>query len=89
MSELDGFSIDCEDCPAVSTTACADCVVGHVIANDDGPIALRVAAPTSARERAIELFRNAGMLDDEPQTVDPQEFESATRRHPAAHLPVR
>ena len=89
MSELDGFSFDCEGCPALDSSACTDCVVGHLIANDDGPIAMRVAAPISPRERAIELFRNAGMLDDEPLMVDPEEFASATRRHPAAHVPVR
>ncbi|MEO1058672.1 MAG: hypothetical protein AAFY28_17335 [Actinomycetota bacterium] len=89
MTDIQGFSIDCEQCPAAATSACSDCVVGHVVANDDGPIELRVAPPLTPEQRAIELFRSAGMLDDDGHLVDPREFEAATRRHPAAHVPVR
>ncbi|MEM9515342.1 MAG: hypothetical protein AAGA42_10850 [Actinomycetota bacterium] len=89
MSDHDGTTIECATCPAAGTTACNDCIVTHVLANDDGPIELHVAPPLTPEQRAIELFLSAGMLDDEGHLVDPREFEAAARRHPAAHVPVR
>ena len=78
MSDLgnDGFSIECGTCVATGTTACADCVVSHLLANDDGPIEfVTVAPPVTATDRAIALFAQAGMLDDPVRFVAPDEFE--------------
>jgi hypothetical protein len=71
------FDIECGTCVASGTTACADCVVTHLLANDDGPIdfvTVPVAAPTTPEQRAIELFERAGLLDDPVQLVDPADF---------------
>jgi len=75
--------LDCQTCVAVNTTACADCIVSHLLANDDGPIEV-VPIPVELRElvrhdpveTAIGLFARAGLIDDEPVFVDVDEFES-------------
>jgi hypothetical protein len=85
-SDIDGadlpdgahLSIECGTCVATGTTACADCLVTHLLANDDGPIDLvtvPLAAPVSATERAVALFRRAGLLDDPVQFVSLADFE--------------
>jgi hypothetical protein len=78
MNDFDGFAIECTTCVATGTTACNECVVTHLIANDDGPIDLvtvAVAAPLSVHDRAIALFERAGMLDDPVEFVDLTVFE--------------
>jgi hypothetical protein len=63
---------------ATGTTACADCIVTHLLANDDGPIDLvtvPIAAPTTATDRAVGLFQRAGLLDDPIEFVDMADFE--------------
>lgn len=76
------LTIECGTCVAAGTTACTDCVIGHLLANDDGPIdfvPVPVGPPRSAAdvavERAIDLFVSAGLVDDPVQFVDPAEFE--------------
>jgi hypothetical protein len=71
------ISIECGTCVATGTTACADCIVTHLLANDDGPIDLvtvAIAAPVTAADRAIALFERAGLLDDPVEFVDAAEF---------------
>ena len=77
---MDNFdlSIECGTCVATGTTACADCIVTHLLANDDGPIDLvtvPIAAPVTALDRAVALFRRAGLVDDPVQFVPVAEFE--------------
>jgi hypothetical protein len=72
------ISIECGTCVATGTTACADCIVTHLLANDDGPIDLvtvPIAAPTTATDRAVGLFQRAGLLDDPIEFVDMADFE--------------
>jgi hypothetical protein len=72
------LSIECGTCVATGTTACADCLVTHLLANDDGPIdrvTVPLAAPMSATDRAVALFRRAGLLDDPVQFVTLADFE--------------
>ena len=72
------ISIECGTCVATGTTACADCVVTHLLANDDGPIDLvtvPIASPQTAADHAIGLFRRAGLIDDPVEFVDLAEFE--------------
>jgi hypothetical protein len=38
MHDADDLTIECATCPATGTTACGDCIVTHLLANDDGPI---------------------------------------------------
>jgi hypothetical protein len=80
MGDMENFdlSIECGTCVATGTTACADCIVTHLLANDDGPIDLvtvPIAAPVSAVDRAIDLFRRAGLLDDPVEFVDVAVFD--------------
>ncbi len=81
MGAMENFdiSIECGTCVATGTTACADCIVTHLLANDDGPIDLvtvPVDAPVSALERAVELFRRAGLVGDPVEWVSLAEFET-------------
>jgi len=72
------LSIECGTCVATGTTACADCVVTHLLANDDGPIDLVVVPvdpPVSATDRTVALFERAGLLDDPVEFVSVAEFE--------------
>lgn len=72
------ISIECGTCVATGTTACADCIVTHLLANDDGPIDLvtvPVSAPMSVTDRAIALFRSAGLVDDPIEFVSVAAFE--------------
>lgn len=82
MFETDGLHIDCHTCLAANTTACNDCLVTHLLANDDGPIDLVVTPirPLRTPEQravdvAIERFVRAGLLDDPPVFVPVHEFE--------------
>ncbi len=92
MSDLDrpdaDLRLDCQTCVAANTTACNDCVVSHVLANDDGPIELVTtgvvvelgraaerASPDDAVGEAVDLLGKAGLLDDPPVWVDRAEFD--------------
>lgn len=78
-NDLD-FALDCSTCVAANTTACGDCVVNHLLANDAGPIDFvptpRREPVVSETERVVALFAKAGLLDAEPQFVSFSEFES-------------
>ena len=83
MFDTDSVNIDCNTCVAVGTTACNDCLVGYVLANESGPINL-VVAPRSMHDtdqhdvdRVIKLMARAGMLDDPPVLVTAEEFAAA------------
>ena len=79
MFDSGDLCLDCSTCLAANTTACGDCVVQHVLANDAGPIEF-VPAPrrvvVSDTERVVDLFERAGLLDDEPHFVAYGDFES-------------
>ena len=89
MDHIDSadFDIECGTCVASGTTACADCVVTHLLANDDGPIdfvTVPVAAPTTPEQRAVELFRQAGLLDDPVQFIALADFVAGVAARPVA-----
>ncbi len=79
MSDEALFSIDCGTCIATGTTACNECLVTEVLAATDVPIALTPAPATGGGRaaRAVQLFRAAGLIDDEPVWVEPGDFEAA------------
>lgn len=84
MVSPDEFTLDCHTCLAANTTACADCIVSHLLANDDGPIELQpvqVHAPVSPTDRAVGMFGRAGLLDDDPVFVAQHEFDEPSRLH--------
>lgn len=77
----DDLTLDCNTCVAANTTACSDCIVNHLLANDDGPIDLQPVplsessvAPERAVDRALEFFGRAGLIGDSPEFVTPDEF---------------
>ena len=79
MFSNDELTLDCNTCLAANTTACSDCVVSHLLANDDGPIDLEpvpVASPMRAVDRAVGMFGRAGLIGDVAEFVSPEEFES-------------
>ena len=79
MFSSDDITLDCRTCVAVNTTACEDCIVNHLLANDAGPIDF---VPTSRRsdvsdtDRVVDLFASAGLLDDDAHSVSFAAFES-------------
>jgi len=83
MFSSDDLTLDCHTCVAANTTACGECVVNHLLANDAGPIEFvptpRPAAPDAPSEtrRVVELFAKAGLLDERPHFVSYADFESA------------
>jgi hypothetical protein len=90
MTESDNFSaefsMDCKTCIGAATTACSDCIVTHLLANDDGPIdyvpvALaesfkEVPRVPDANEIAISLFQRAGLVDDPVHLVAVDDFDA-------------
>lgn len=79
MFQNDDLVLDCRTCVAVNTTACSDCVVHHLLANDAGPIDFLptpASVAPSESERAVSLFAKAGLIDDSPTWVPYDEFES-------------
>lgn len=81
MSDVPEFTIDCRTCIGSGTTACNDCVMTHLLANDAGPIDYvtiglqpvpRLPEPD---EVAIDLFRRAGMVADPVEFVTQDEFD--------------
>lgn len=79
------LQLDCQTCLASNTTACSECIVTHVLANDDGPISLvstgLTITPASSADPAVEaavgLLAKAGLLDADPVWVDRAEFDTA------------
>ncbi len=67
----DALTIDCDTCVATGTTACNDCVVGHVLANEDGPIGL-VLTPQHAVTVSVRTEPEASATDpaDSPDVTD-------------------
>ena len=73
-------SIECGTCVAAGTTACTDCLVTHLLANDDGPVdfvPVAIERPRHDHERVIELFQRAGLVDDPIELVTVAEFDAA------------
>lgn len=78
-TSADSTSIECGTCVAAGTTACTDCLVTHLLANDDGPVdfvPVELAQPRPDHELVIELFRQAGLVDDPVVFVAVEEFDS-------------
>jgi len=82
MNESDDFILDCKTCIGAGTTACNDCIVTHLLANDDGPIdyvPVKLAPVRQVRgsqKTAISLFQRAGLIDEPVPFVPVEEFES-------------
>ena len=93
MFDNDEFSIDCATCIGHGTTACSECVVSHLLANDDGPIDF-ITTPVkflepipTPDEVALALLVKAGLVDDPPVFVPMAEFLAAGSQR-SDHLTV-
>ena len=95
MFENDELSIDCATCIGAGTTACSDCIVTILLANDDGPIAYvpiqltEVPPLPTPEEVAIEMFTRAGLITSPVEFIPLEMFESSAvpvgvRRHAPA-----
>ena len=79
MTESDDFSIDCTTCIGTGTTACNDCFVTHLLANDDGPInyvPVSLTVVPDPHEVAVSLLVRAGLVEEPVQRIPLKEFEA-------------
>ncbi len=96
MFQPNGSTIECDTCVASNTSACGDCIVSFVLANDAGPIEF-VPAPEPVEVRplpgtvdaAVELFVRAGLVDEPVVYVSVAEFERGAVREGAGVMLVR
>jgi hypothetical protein len=62
------FPVDCDTCPAAATSACVDCLVTHVLANGDDPVAVvpvrSAAHPSRRRHRRPHPSRDGSGVDE-------------------------
>ncbi|MDA3031418.1 MAG: hypothetical protein O3B90_03720 [Actinomycetota bacterium] len=86
MFESDDFSIDCRTCIGAGTTACTDCIVTHLFANDDGPIdyvpvqLTVVPAIPDPEDVAIRMLQRVGLIGVMPEFVPLDQFRSYDTR---------
>ncbi len=91
MFQPNGSTIECDTCVAANTSACGECIVSFILANDAGPIEY-VPAPEPVEirpvvgsvEAAVDLFVRAGLIDEPVEFVSLTEFESGVVREPVA-----
>ena len=83
MSNSEELTLECRTCVAANTTACTDCVVSHLLANDAGPIDFVTVDKVEIRRSpeddltfAVGLFTAAGLVAGEPEWVDAAEFDA-------------
>lgn len=83
MDSLDSLTIECNTCPATGTTACSDCVVTHLLANDDGPIDL---APAKASADGLVSAADGSMVRDGGGDEEDDSFARAVELFATAGL---
>jgi hypothetical protein len=92
MFQPNGSTIECDTCVASNTSACGECIVSFVLANDAGPIEY-VPTPVDIRpstdaagsiDAAVELFVRAGLVDDPVVLLSSAEFEEGVVRERVA-----
>ena len=89
MFQPNGSSIECGTCVAASTSACSDCIVNYVLANDAGPVEfvpVHLGGHDERVDATVRLFVRAGLVDDPVVFLTSREFESGvvvSRNHPS------
>ena len=64
MFQPNGSTIECDTCVASNTSACGECIVSYVLANDAGPIEyVPSAAPVELRATPVPSPPGAAPLD--------------------------
>ena len=69
MFQPNGSSIECGTCVAANTSACSDCIVNYVLANDAGPVDF-VPVQVGRHDHdervdgVVRMFVTAGLVDD-------------------------
>jgi hypothetical protein len=87
MFQPNGSTIECDTCVAANTSACGECIVSYILANDAGPIEY-VPAPEPVEIRpapgsvqaALEMFVQAGLVADPVEFVPLADFEGGAVR---------
>lgn len=98
MFQPNGSTIECDTCVAANTSACGECIVSYILANDAGPIEY-VPAPepvtigtgpaVGSIEAAVDLFVRAGLVDEPVVFVSVADFERGTMGESAERVLVR
>ena len=90
MFQPNGSTIECETCVAANTSACGECIVNYVLANDAGPIEyvpapepVEVQLRSGTIEAAIDLFVRSGLVEEPVTFVTVAEFERGVLQQPA------
>ncbi len=100
MFQPNGSSIECSTCVAANTSACSDCIVSYVLANDAGPVEfvpveflpveflpVHIEAHDERVDATVRLFIRSGLVDDPVVFLTSREFESGVVISP--HHPSR
>lgn len=90
MFQPNGSSIECATCVAANTSACSDCIVNYVLANDAGPVEfvpVHVGGRDERCDATVRLFVRAGLVDDPVVFLTSREFETGVVVSP--HHPSR
>jgi hypothetical protein len=90
MFHPNGSSIECGTCVAADTSACSDCIVNYVLANDAGPVEfvpVHVGPHDERVDATVRLFVRAGLVDDPVVFLSSREFERGVVVSP--HHPSR
>ena len=96
MFQPNGSTIECDTCVAATTSACGECIVSYILANDAGPIEY-VPAPEPVEirpvpgsiEAAVDLFVRAGLVDEPVVFLSVAEFERGGGQMPIERVLVR
>ncbi len=91
MFSSNGSSIECGTCVAANTSACSECVVSYILANDAGPIEFAPVevASVSPADVVVGLFVRAGLVDDPVVFLTAAEFGSGALSEVATGVGAR
>ena len=96
MFQPNGSTIECDTCVAANTSACGECIVSYILANDAGPIEyvptpepVEIRPVAGSVEAAVDLFVRAGLVDEPVVFLSVAEFECGGGLKPVERVLVR